>query len=185
MFSYSLGQDAYLRLLTAQDAEECFAVVDANRAHLREWLPWVDRSNSPTDTYWFIEGALQQFAANNGFQAGIVVEQRLVGAIGFHGIDWASRRTSIGYWLAEPHQGRGLVTTACRALVDHAFSAWKLNRVEVRAAVDNLRSRAVPERLGFTLEGTIRQAEWVNDRFVDHAVYGMLAADWGGTATLT
>ena len=91
----------------------------------------------------------------------------------------------IGYWLAETHQGRGLVTTACRALVDHAFSAWTLNRVEVRAAVDNLRSRAVPERLGFTLEGTIRQAEWVNDRYVDHAVYGMLAADWGRTATLS
>jgi ribosomal-protein-serine acetyltransferase len=85
---------------------------------------------------------------------------------------------SIGYWLAAPWQGKGIMTTACAALIDHAFKELKLHRVEIRCATGNARSRAIPERLGFVKEGVIRQGEWVNDRFLDLAVYGMLATDW-------
>ena len=55
-----------------------------------------------------------------------------------------------------------------------------LNRVEIRAAPENRRSRAIPERLGFTEEGTLRQAERVGERYLDSAVYAMLAEDWKG-----
>ena len=64
--------------------------------------------------------------------------------------------------------------------MDHAFSVWDLNRVEIRAAPENLRSRAIPERLGFTEEGTLRQAERVGDRYLDNTVYAVLAEDWKG-----
>jgi ribosomal-protein-serine acetyltransferase len=70
------------------------------------------------------------------------------------------------------------VTEAVRALFDHAVRALKLNRIEIRAGVDNTRSRAIPARLGFKQEGILRQAERVGDRFVDHLVYAMLAEDW-------
>jgi len=101
-----------------------------------------------------------------------------VGVIGFHDINHVHRFTSIGYWLSSDVQGRGIMTRACRALVQHALVDLGLNRVEIRAAVENCKSRAIPERLGFELEGAIRQAEWLHDHFVDHAVYGMLARDW-------
>jgi ribosomal-protein-serine acetyltransferase len=70
------------------------------------------------------------------------------------------------------------MTKACRFLVDYAFAELKLNRVEIRCATGNHKSRAIPERLGFKLEGTVRQAEWLYDHFVDHALYGMLASEW-------
>jgi ribosomal-protein-serine acetyltransferase len=70
------------------------------------------------------------------------------------------------------------MTEAVRALVDHAFGPWRLERVEIAAAVDNARSRAIPERLGFREEGVRRRAERVGDRWLDHAVYAMLASDW-------
>jgi ribosomal-protein-serine acetyltransferase len=68
-----------------------------------------------------------------------------------------------------------------RLLVGHALSVWQLNRVEVRAAVENRRSRAIPERLGFRQEGTLRQAELVDGRYLDSVMYSMLAADWHPT----
>jgi ribosomal-protein-serine acetyltransferase len=65
-----------------------------------------------------------------------------------------------------------------RALVDHAFAGWGLNRVEIRAALENARSRAIPERLGFKKEGVLREAERLGERFVDHALYAVLASEW-------
>ena len=97
---------------------------------------------------------------------------------GFHGVSWVHRSTELGYWLAESAQGRGTMTRAVSTLVDHAFSTWRLNRVAIRAAVDNRRSRAIPERLGFRREGVLRQVERVGGRFVDHVVYAILAEEW-------
>lgn len=120
----------------------------------------------------------RQIADNQGLQTAIVQDGRIVGSIGYHRIEWEHRATSIGYWIAEFAQGQGTVTRAARALVEHAFSVWKLNRVEIQVGVGNDRSRAVALRLGFTQEGVLRAAERVGDRFVDHAVFSMLAGDW-------
>lgn len=70
------------------------------------------------------------------------------------------------------------MTKACIAFINHAFSELQLNRVEIRCAVGNTKSRAIPERLGFTNEGTIRDGEWLYDHFVNHIVYGILAMEW-------
>lgn len=89
-----------------------------------------------------------------------------------------NKSTSIGYWLAEDAQGSGIMTKSCEAYIDHAFRDLDLHRIEIRCAVANARSRAVPERLGFASEGLIREAEWLNDRFVDHVLYGLLSGEW-------
>jgi len=167
-----------LRLLEEADAEELFALVDGNRAYLSRWMPWTPHTAGPQHTLAFIRETRRQAAADNGFQAAIVRDGRIVGMAGFHAVDWEARSTSIGYWLAEEEQGAGTMTEAVRALVDHAFGAWGLARVEIRAAVENARSRAVAERLGFAEEGVRPDAEVVADRTVDHAVYGMTAAAW-------
>jgi ribosomal-protein-serine acetyltransferase len=180
MFAFRMDGDAELRLLEERHAEELFALVDRNRAYLRQWLPWLDGTKAPPDSRAFIQSTLDQFAKNAGFIAGIWYQGGLAGVVGFHGIDWANRRTSLGYWCSAERQGLGLVTRSCRALVAHAFREWKLNRVEIACATENTRSRAIPTRLGFTAEGTSRDAEWLYDHFVDHVQYAMLARDWEG-----
>jgi ribosomal-protein-serine acetyltransferase len=167
-----------LRLLDESDAPALFALIDANRQHLSAWMPWVPHHTSVQQTLAFIRATQRQVADNNGMQAAIVDDGQIIGIIGYHAVDWAQRRTTIGYWLAADHQGRGTMTEAVGALVDQALVAWKLRRVEIRAAVDNDRSRAIPERLGFRQEGLLRQAERLGDRYVDHVVYAMSAADW-------
>jgi ribosomal-protein-serine acetyltransferase len=177
MFSYSLGDDAELRLLEEVHVYDLYRLTDANRAHLREWLPWVDATRSPEDTRAFVRIATQQFASNQGYECGIWWHGQLVGTIGNHRIDWRNGATSIGYWLGEAYQGRGLMTRACRALVDHAFGTLRLHRVEIRAATGNWRSRAIPQRLGFREEGILRDGEWLYDHYVDLVIYSRLSSD--------
>jgi ribosomal-protein-serine acetyltransferase len=177
VLTFRIDTDRILRLFEESDAEELYEVVDANRDYLARWMPWA-AGQTAEGALEFIRESHRQLADNQGFQLAIVQDGRIVGALGFHRLDWANRSTSIGYWIAEAAQGQGTATRAVRALVDHAFAAWELNRVEIRAGLDNERSRALPARLGFEHEGVLRQAERVGDRFVDHAVYAMLAADW-------
>lgn len=178
MFSFPLTDGAELRPVDIRHADELFALTQRNRAYLRRWLPWLDNVKEVADTRQNIRSSLERAARNDGFRAGIWWQDELVGLIDFHAINWMDRRTSLGWWLSEHAQGRGLMTAACRAMADHALVALELNRVEIRCAVENARSRAIPERLGFRQEGVIRDGEWLYDHFVDVVVYGMLARDW-------
>jgi acyl-CoA thioesterase I len=166
-----------LRLVDEPDAPELHAAVAANRDSLARWLAWA-ADQTLADTFEFVRRARCQFAEGDGLQAAVVDRGAIVGMVGFPRVSRAHRSAGIGYWLVESARGRGIVTRAVAALVDHAFGVWGLNRVEIRAGVENLRSRAVPQRLGFTEEGVLREAELVGERYVDLAVYGMLAADW-------
>jgi ribosomal-protein-serine acetyltransferase len=168
-----------LRLLEESDAQELYDLIDANREHLLPWMPWVPGHHSAEDVLPFIRLTRQQIADNDGLQTAIVDPKgRIVGMIGVHGVDWRNASTSIGYWMSREEQGRGTMTAAVRAYVDHAFGTWKLNRVTILAAAANARSRAIPERLGFHEEGTLREVERVGDHRLDGVVYSVLAADW-------
>jgi len=178
MFARRLDADSELVLLDESVANELFALTDRNRAHLRAWLPWVDATKTVDDTRKFIRTSMEQVARGDGFNAAIRHQGAIAGCVGHHKVDRANRSTSLGYWVSADRQGRGLATAATRALVDHAIRGLGLNRVEIRCGTANAKSRRVPEKLGFTLEGVSRQAEWLYDHFVDLAVYSMTAADW-------
>lgn len=177
VFSLRLDDDRELRLLEDADAEELDQLISANQEFLSCWMPWAPEQTLER-TRTFIRDSRRQLGENQGFQAAIVDRGQIVGMIGFHRLDWVNRATSIGYWIAEDRQGRGTMTAAARALIDHAFRVWGMHRVEIRAGVENPRSQAVARRLGFVQEGVLRHAERLGDRYVDHAVYAMLSDDW-------
>ncbi|MDI6878718.1 MAG: GNAT family protein [Desulfitobacteriaceae bacterium] len=178
MFEFVVDDKMKLKLLDIAHADQLYELTDSCRLYLKQWLPWVDGTKSVEDTKSFIEITKKQFSASNGFQAGIWYKGSIAGVIGFHGMNWANKSTSIGYWLGEKYQGNGLMTKATKAFVNYAIGELKLNRVEIRCADKNFRSQAIPERLGFIKEGKIRDAEWLYDHFVDHVVYGILAREW-------
>lgn len=180
MLRMELFADAELRLLEEHHAEEVYRLIDGNREHLREWLPFIDFNTSSADSLAFIKMAREQLAKNGGTHYGIFYKGKLAGVVGNHLIDWSNRWTSIGYWLGKEFTGLGLMTAATKALVEQAFAEYKLNRVEIRVATGNLKSQGVLERLGFVKEGVLRQREWMYDRWLDHIVYSMLASEWEG-----
>jgi len=173
-----VNQCIVLRQIAEEDAEEISVLIDRNRAHLREWLPWLDNSNGIHDTARFIGRSLEQAADDNGFTFAIVCDGVLTGVIGQHYLDSLNRGTELGYWLDALHQGRGIVTQSTARLTDYAFTEQACNRVILHCAFGNLKSRAVAERLGFVQEGILREAEWLYDHYVDLVVYSMLKSHW-------
>ncbi|MFJ7734873.1 GNAT family N-acetyltransferase [Lysinibacillus sp. NPDC097287] len=170
-----------LRAVTVEDAQSVFALTDTSRSTLREWLPWLDMTTKEEHTRSFIESNIAGFKENKCLSTVILFDGKIVGIAGFNNINHANETVYIGYWLSKEAHGHGIMTRATQALCQYAFEELQFNKVEIRAAVDNTKSRAIPERLGFVNEGTIRSAEWLYDHFVDHVVYGMLANEWTKT----
>jgi ribosomal-protein-serine acetyltransferase len=168
----------FLRLLEESDAGDLYALVDGNRTYLARWLSWVEETHEADDVLNFIRATRKQIAENKGLGVAIVEGDSIIGVIGFNSIDWTHGSTAIGYWLAEGQQGRGTMTEAVRALVAYAFEVWKLNRVEIRAAVQTCEAGLFPSGSASKQEGVLRQAERIGDRFEDLVVYTMLASEW-------
>jgi ribosomal-protein-serine acetyltransferase len=160
--------------IKSETLRNCSRLVEKNRAHVRPWLPWVDETISPEDTRRFIRDTLHKLADAREYGFEIVYRGELVGDIGLS-VERGAREAEVGYWLSEEFQGRGIVSRATRSLVDFAFIDLGLNRVVINCAIDNTRSRAIPERLGFTLEATLRERE-VGGK--DQVVYSLLRSEW-------
>jgi ribosomal-protein-serine acetyltransferase len=167
-----------LRILEPRHAAELYHLTEANRTYLREWLPWLDGTTSVQDSRGFIESGLRQYGNHDGLQLGIWYRGVLCGAIGYHFWDFVAGKTEIGYWLAQSHTGKGIMTRSVAALIDYAFDVLGMHRIEIPCAVHNQRSCAIPQRLGFTHEGVLRSAEWLYDHYVDWNMYALLRHEW-------
>jgi ribosomal-protein-serine acetyltransferase len=178
MLRHTLDDDLWLALLEPEHAPSIFAMVDRERERLREWLPWVDRTQSVTDSLKFIESTRRSFAEGKEMVLGVWYEGRIAGTIGLHNIANPNRSGFIGYWLGSEFEGKGIMMRACRAMVEHAFGVLGLNRLEIRCATGNKRSQAIPERLGFRREGILREAERHGNDYIDLIVYGLLSNEW-------
>lgn len=174
MFRAQIREDLYLQLLEERHAAQVFSLADRDRAYLRQWLPWVDATETVDDTLSFVRSSLEQFASNKGFVAGIWSERQFCGVIGTHKLDLLNRNGEIGYWLGQSFQGKGIMTAACRAVVAHLLTELDLNRVTIQCARENTKSCAVAERLGFMEEGMAREAQFLHGQFHDLRRFAML-----------
>lgn len=179
MFIHKIDDDLSLKIIELRDAERIFELTDNSREYLKEWLPWLDFTTTVEDTKAFIKAGLKNFPENKSLNTVILFKGDIVGVAGFNEINWSNKTAYIGYWLGEKYQGNGIMTRVAKALTTYALTELNLNKVEIRAAVENKKSRSIPERLGFVNEGCVRQSEWLYDHYVDSVVYGMLAEEWG------
>ncbi|SEK55227.1 Protein N-acetyltransferase, RimJ/RimL family [Roseateles sp. YR242] len=158
--------------------------IQRSLAHLRPWMPWAQEMPSVEESEAVVRRMLAEFLTRQHLayflyeRAADGAPGRLSGGAGLMRVDWAARRFEIGYWLAPDATGRGLASEAVTALARMAFTQFRAMRVEIRVDALNLASRAVAERCGFTLEGTLR-----NDMLGvgadprDTCVYGMVSLD--------
>lgn len=173
-----IRKDVELRILQKSDAQALFDVTQKNKKYLREWLGWLDDDRTVADTEKYIEGSIERFSKQEGVDFQIWCKNELIGGIGLSPIDTAHKKTSIGYWLAEEFQGKGIMTDSLKVVIDYAFKEMKLNRIEISCAVGNTKSSVLPKKFGFTFEGITRDGNWLYDHFVDLEVYSLLAKDF-------
>lgn len=178
MFSCRIDENLRLILPTERDAEELYLVVRENLEELKLWMPWAIDDYSIDSMRDFIKTNLIEFAENNTSAAAIAWNEKIVGIIGLHYLNRVNKSIQIGYWLDQKAQKKGIITKCCRVLANYAFDDLKMNRLQINCNVENAKSRAVAERLGFALEGIHRQVELLNGKLCDWAIYAMLAEDW-------
>lgn len=99
--------------------------------------------------------------------------------------NWKNLTVELGYWLDSALQGKGIVTQACRTMMQHAFEEHHMQKVVISFAIDNPRSRAIAERLGFLQEGILRQVVRLHNRSVDGVFYGLLVDEWHARVDLS
>lgn len=177
---WSLDERTVLRSFVPSDADALFALVAANLDRLLPWMPWAHVTEGPQDVRGFIDRC-RATPESRLDATGIWVEGRVAGSMGMR-LDPSDVKGEVGYWIGREFEGRGIVTRACERFLAHGFGELGLHRISIVAAVGNARSRAIPERLGFTHEGVLRGAERCGDEYHDLAVYSILEDEWRGRA---
>jgi len=177
MISLSVAPGLRLAQLHPDDTEELFVLTDANRAHLRTWLPWLDQTRVPAATAKFIEFTQREATAGTGLHFAIYEQNVIVGACAFNRIDPANRSANIGYWLAADAQGRGIMARSVAALYTYGFTKLDLHRQVIGCAEGNAASAAVATRCGFRFEGVARDCEWLYDHFISLRLHSRLRTD--------
>ncbi|MEA2530492.1 MAG: hypothetical protein QOG89_2136 [Thermomicrobiales bacterium] len=168
-----------LRSYRAGDAEALFEAVAESRERLRQWLDWVDEFETPDHARYYVSGAAQDWARRRDLFFGLFdADGRYLGNVGLHNVDWSLRSFEVGYWLRDSAEGHGYAQEAVRRLSRFAFDDLAANRVEIRCDPRNERSRRVAERLGFLLEGCLRNSRQDPDgKPRDTLVYALVPGD--------
>jgi ribosomal-protein-serine acetyltransferase len=161
------------------DGKDLWLAIENSRHHLQRWLPWVPYNDSEEASQRFVAGSASDWDSGRALRFIIRdgSSNQLLGLVSFDNCVHLHRSCELGYWLAQTACGKGYMTEAAAACLQFAFHRAGVHRVRCAAATTNYRSLAVIGRLGFQFEGIARQAEFVDARWVDHAVFSRLASD--------
>jgi RimJ/RimL family protein N-acetyltransferase len=179
------GARVLVRPFRVEDAPALYEAVDESRDRIRAWLPWWDEHRSVEGTSAFCARAHARWITREDLAVGVFdrASGRFIGGAGLHRIDWQARAFEVGYWVRTSEEGKGYVTEAAAVVTRLAFETLGANRVEVRCDARNARSVSVIERLGFTLEGTLRRNKRATDGTIrDTRVYSMLPDEYARAA---
>jgi ribosomal-protein-serine acetyltransferase len=165
--------------LEVSDTRELWEAIENSRRHLQRWLPWVPYNDTEEASQRFASGSASDWDSGRALRFIIrdANAQQLLGLVGFDNCIHLHRSCELGYWLSKEVCGNGYMTEAAAACLQFAFLRAGVHRVRCAAATTNYPSLAVIGRLGFHFEGIARQAEFVDSRWVDHAVFARLASD--------
>ena len=167
-----------LRLLQKSDGIDIFNTIDNEREYLGEWLPFVEKTKEVSFTQAFVDMSVDAPEEQREYTFTIRENDQFIGLIGFKSTDRMNMITEIGYWLSEKAQGKGIMTRAVKKLIAFAFEERGMNRIVIKCAVGNTKSKNIPKRLGFTYEGTERDGELLaGGIYTDIEVYSLLKRD--------
>lgn len=172
-----VGPRLTISRLTREDVDVYHDMVETNYAYLSQWLQFI---TAPTyeESQRMVNHLVQENAQQKSLHFLIYYQGQAVGMISYNMINKLDGVAEIGYWLIEEAQGQGIVTQCLKFLIDYAFNQLIMAKVLIFIAADNLKSRELPEKLGFRKEGILRQQQVLNDKRHDLIIYGLLVKEW-------
>ncbi|WP_423918938.1 GNAT family N-acetyltransferase [Frigoribacterium sp. 2-23] len=171
---YELGDDYSLALRDDSTVKAMHELTVRELTRLRAWEPWAAADQTLESAQSYAAFTTASYEQGASLPTAIMHGREAVGSASLR-LDRYAGIGELGFWIAAAHEGHGVVTRACEALIEEARSKG-LARVEIRTAVMNARSRAVAERLGFLHEGTLRSALPLSPERADVALYGLVLA---------
>lgn len=174
------GGRIVLNAIKLTDVDPLFRIIRDSREHLEKWLPWVDFIQSIEDERHIVEQWIYDMQIRTALHLTIRSGDEVIGMVSTGQIDWTNQRTSIGYWIKRQSIRQNYATEATAILLTYLFSNLRLHRVFIQAATDNEGSNGVIKKLGFKIEGILRENERVKNRFLNHNIYGMTESDFEG-----
>lgn len=175
---FQIDEEIMLRRFREDDVAAVYEAVHRNFDHLMAYMHWMSPDYSMDSAKEFIGRAIEPIEKAGSLGFGIFRGESLIGSIGFVYFDEKAGKTEIGYWIDREEQGKGIVSNACRTLINWVFEDLKFNRIEIRCSAQNARSAAIPERFGFLLEGHLRESEFRNGQLHDFLIFGLLRSEW-------
>ena len=176
-----IGERIVLRPYRPGDGAALWEAIESSRKYLRLWLPWVDKTQTPEDAEESARRMAARWLLREDLPVGIWQKgtNQLLGGSGLHRIDWTIPKFEIGYWLRKSAEGQGFMTEAVRLLCRMVFDDLRANRVEIRCDTRNIRSAAIPRRLGFLHEATLRHNSRDNSgELYDTYIFSLLPAEF-------
>ena len=173
-----IDENTRLEVTSERHALQLFEAINNNRAHLAEFLPWVHQMQTAENVKDYLRNCELLSLEKKEVSFVIFFNETPVGRIGLHHLNWQNKIGAIGYWLSESAEGKGIITKSCIQLINYGFQEIGLHRIEIKAAVKNFKSQAIPVKLNFKKEGILRQAEFVNNEFIDLVLFSILKDEW-------
>lgn len=173
-----VSDDLILKEIQLNDADALFDIIDHQRDYLRVWLPFIDYTRHVGDTRSYILSLYDKPYERRDLVFTIWFQDKVVGLMGLKGSDRDNHKTEIGYWISSDNQGKGIVTRSCCKLSHYLFANLGMNRIQIRVGTANEKSKRIPQRLGFTLEGIERCGELLPSGYTDLEVYSMLKSEF-------
>jgi ribosomal-protein-serine acetyltransferase len=163
-----------LRMPKPGDGKEVNQAIRDSAEELKPWLHFARKLPTIEQTEKDIREAHAKFLTREDLRFHIYLKENgsFLGSTGLYNIDWEIPKFEIAYWLTSKTTGKGYMKEAVKALSDFTFEQLKANRVEMKIATENEASRKIPEKLGYTLEGTFKNDDIHADgSLMDRYVY--------------
>lgn len=150
--------------------------VQKNKAWLQQTMNWPQFVNSEADTRQTILSNVMLHQRGYAKMFLIFREGEMLGVMSFNLIEPLNKTGYLGYWLDEDEQGKGTLSACLQAFIDYYAARGEVRRFVIKCRVDNARSNQVALRNGFTFEGCLRQAEYLNGEYHDQNIYARIVS---------
>ena len=169
-----------LRPFRRRDVDMLHKSAAESMEELSRWLPWASGAYTRSMAQTYIKDSIAAWNEGRAFDFAIVTEgprPRHVGNVSVWFTSGQNRTGEVGYWIRTADASKGYMTEAVATVLDFAFGELRMHRVALRIAVGNEPSERIARKLGFTLEGTLRQVIQVGSEWLDHTSWSLLRSE--------